>query len=104
MRVCFTGKGMQDGKLVTRDVWERMAIGRGYSIAANPNQGFDLLVASRHDTSKAVNARARGVRVVSYDDFLAMVGDIAPAAAPPPAKPFKIDATELESNPLWGTF
>ena len=62
--VCFTGAG---GK-ATRAQWAQWATSAGF-IATDSVQIANILVASRTNTSKAVTARARGIRVITYGEF-----------------------------------
>ncbi len=72
-RVCFTGKGMLNNKIVTRERLEGYVRRSGaYHTEKSPEA--DILVASRTDTVKAVNAIALGKRVISYDEFWVMCG------------------------------
>lgn len=122
--VCFTGKGMISGptlsgfntsKSLSRAEWEQKARDAGHSVT-DKAQNATLLVASRTDTSKAMNARARGLRVIDYDDFAAMcdrgwtppgMNTASPASPVPPVRvtPTKpLDTSEMEENPLWAMF
>lgn len=67
--VCFTGRGTVRGQFYTRDQWSRDARAAGYNVVDDANAHFDILVASQTGTRKAQAARARGVRVMSYEDF-----------------------------------
>lgn len=104
--ICLTGKGMENGTLVTRPEWERRITAAGHSYT-DKAQNCTVLVASRMDTTKAVNAQARGAKVRSYEwlsQLLAGGPDESPV--PPvrvtPTKP--IDTTEMEGSELWGLF
>lgn len=66
--VCFTGAGTIGNRKVTRDEWQRLAAASGFSYTEKAEQA-DILVASRFDTTKAVKAAARGVKVMSYQEF-----------------------------------
>lgn len=66
--VCFTGAGKVNGKAVTRAEWETLARGVGYYTTDNATNA-NVLVASRTDTVKAINAAARGIKVLSYETF-----------------------------------
>lgn len=104
--ICLTGKGMDNGRQVDRPEWQRRIEAAGHRYTANA-ANCDVLVASRHDTIKIVNAKARGARVETYDwliQFLAMHPHIGAQAVSPPAAPNPIDTREMEDNPLWGMF
>ncbi|MGE8141765.1 hypothetical protein ACQKOE_07305 [Novosphingobium sp. NPDC080210] len=66
--VCFTGAGTIGSRKVTRDEWQRLAAASGFSYTEKAEQA-DILVASRFDTTKAVKAAARGVKVMTYQEF-----------------------------------
>ena len=105
--ICLTGKGNENGALVTRPDWEARIRAAGHSVT-DKAQNCTVLVASRHDTSKAVNARARGARVETYEWLSQLLaggrgtGVRIPPAAVTPTKP--IDTTEMEGSALWGLF
>lgn len=66
--VCFTGAGKVNGKAVTRAEWENLAREVGYYVTDHAGSA-NVLVASRTDTVKALNAAARGIKVLSYETF-----------------------------------
>lgn len=66
--VCFTGAGTIGSRKVTRDEWQRLAAASGFSYTEKAEQA-NILVASRFDTTKAVKAAARGVKVMTYQEF-----------------------------------
>lgn len=120
--ICFTGKGIWPGptlsgfttsKALTRTEWAEKAEVAGHRVTEKAEHA-DILVASRHDTVKSRNARARGARVITYGEFAAMLesgGVAAPDMAAPavtlqPAKPPRsfIDTSEMEGSELWGQF
>lgn len=108
MIICLTGKGNDpSGKLITRPEWERMIAANGHVVTDNA-ANCTVLVASRDDTVKAANARARGARVESYEWLwrLLQTGDDSSrglsALSRPAPKP--IDTSAMEDNELWGQF
>lgn len=105
--VVFTGKGLdpRSGKLRKRDEWGALANAKGYAVTNKVGHGTDFLVASRDDTTKAAAASQLGVRVISYNDFDAMLrgAQLKPGTfnqAPPP--PLNTDG--MEEIPGWGMF
>ncbi len=64
--VCFTGRGTLGESFVQRHDWNEAAESAGYTVG---DKIFDVLVASRDDTSKADNARRRGASVMTYAEF-----------------------------------
>lgn len=108
--VVFTGKGMDPltSKLRTRSEWETLAHAKGFYAQNKVNVLTDYLVASRRDTSKARDALAYGVKVITYDEFEAMLrgkmevtahnsGGSVPVFTP-------IDTTGMEEIDGWGMF
>lgn len=105
--ICLTGKGMENGWLVLRNEWQRRISAAGHSYTANASN-CTVLVASRHDTQKIINAKARGARVETYEwlsNLLTYGQDTgADRVAPTAAREKPIDTTEMEENPLWAMF
>ncbi|MCG7348853.1 hypothetical protein [Sphingomonas sp. ACRSK] len=104
--ICLTGKGNENGVLVTRPEWEARITAAGHRVT-DKAQNCTVLVASRHDTSKAVNARARGARVETYEwlSQLLIAGGARDTTFDEPFIPAKpIDTTEMEGSELWGLF
>lgn len=105
--ICLTGKGMVGNALVSRDEWVGRIAQAGHTYT-DKAQNCDILVASRHDTIKAVNAQARGVQVATYDwldQFLVGTHRSGVNIPPPRVTPTKpIDTTEMEGSELWGMF
>ena len=104
--ICLTGKGKENNVLVNRDEWERRIAAAGHSYT-DKVQNCTVLVASRTDTSKAVNARARGARVETYEwlSQLLIAGGARDTTFDEPVIPTKpIDTTEMEGSELWGLF
>lgn len=105
--ICLTGKGAENGRLVARPEWEARIAAAGHSVT-DKAQNCTVLVASRHDTSKAINARARGARVETYEWLSELLagGGAAQTRVPPikVAKVAAIDTSEMEGSALWGMF
>lgn len=113
--ICFTGKGMSGGTLVTRDIWSARAEARGFNIHDKVHPHTDYLVASRSDTTKAAAARRNGTTVISYAQFEQLLAGQAirskfDAGAPPP-DPAKLrealkEALDQASVEIegWGSF
>lgn len=72
--VCFTGKGNLDGKLVTRDVLDRVVRAQGGIHYETYSGQIDILVSSRTDTSKWQKAVEAGKRAITYDEFWQILG------------------------------
>jgi hypothetical protein len=72
--VCFTGKGMLDGKLVTRDILDRVVRAQGGIHYETYSGQIDILVSSRTDTSKWDKAINAGKHCITYDEFWQMLG------------------------------
>lgn len=66
--VCFTGAGEFRGAKVTRDKWEALAAACGWGLVSA--KSCDYLIASRDDTTKARDAKARGALVRDYTWFV----------------------------------
>ena len=104
--ICLTGKGNENGALVTRPEWEARITAAGHHVT-DKAQNCTVLVASRHDTSKAANARARGARVETYEwlsQLLAKGGARSTTFDEPVIASKPIDTTEMEGRALWGLF
>jgi hypothetical protein len=110
LNVCFTGKGMSGGVLVTRDQWEAQAQAAGHYPQKKVDFSTSYLVASRHDTSKAMAAARNGVRVITYDQWQEILatgvlnhGTPNPFAKPAtPPKP--VDLEGMDELAEWGMF
>lgn len=102
-RICLTGKGNENGRLVTRDEWRRRIEAAGHFYTDNADHA-DVLVASRTNTIKAINAAARGVEVKTYSWLSGILDDKLLEELQAPVGPTPINTAELEENPLWGSF
>jgi hypothetical protein len=108
--VVFTGKGMDPltGKLRVRDDWENLAQAKGFYAQKKVDHSTDYLVASRTDTTKAAAAQRCGTKVITYDEFEAMLRGKAAVTTHNSGRAFvpitPIDTTELEDIPGWGLF
>jgi hypothetical protein len=106
--VVFTGKGIdpRTNKLRTRDEWTALANEKGYLVEDKVGPGVDYLVSSRNDTKKAKAAAFWSVKVISYNDFAAILrgADLADEfdqTAPPP---LSLDMEGMEEIAGWGMF
>lgn len=108
--VVFTGKGMDPltSKLRTRGEWEALAHAKGFFPQKKVDRFTDYLVASRTDTSKARDAQAFGTRVITYDQFEAMLRGQAPISTHNSGGPAPVitpvDTTGMEEIEGWGLF
>lgn len=71
MKVVFTGAAtdIYGGQLKRADLIAACQIA-GIDVMPRIEKGVDMLVASRHDTIKAKRAKALGIPVCSYEEFL----------------------------------
>lgn len=106
--VVFTGKGLdpRTGALRTRPEWTALAHAKGWGVHDKVRFDTDYLVASRHDTTKAADAAARGTKVITYKEFEHMLRGAIPVVPSMSgvAPPTPIDTTEMEDIPGWGMF
>ena len=108
--IVFTGKGLDPltGKLRTRDEWSALARAKGFHAEKKVSPWTDYLVASRSDTQKARDAAANRTKVISDQEFEAMLRGKAAVTthnsgrAFVPPKP--IDTAGMEDIPGWGMF
>ncbi len=108
--VVFTGKGMDPltSKLRSRGEWEALARAKGFYAQNKVDHSTDYLVASRTDTSKAAAARGYGTKVITYDEFEAMLRGQAPIGNHNSGDPFipppPVDTKGMEEIEGWGLF
>lgn len=112
---CFTGKAKLGGYDVTRADIDQFVRRNGGWVTPKAGQA-DILVASRTDTVKAMDARANGKRVISYDEFFQMAGVKVPVdlqstifpldVEPQPTNPIGEDALDEAAAGIegWGMF
>jgi len=84
MNIVFTGRGL-DSYSHPRDRtwWTDLAQGMGHDVQSKVDRTTELLVASRDNTTKALAAKARGIKVMTYYEFhQRMSGTFAPRAEP----------------------
>ena len=81
MNVCFTGTALIDGVLSNRALLEKIATQSGMRLLKSVTKKCDVLVAADplSQSGKARTARARGIPIVSIEDFP------QPGIARPPA-------------------
>lgn len=71
MKVVFTGAAMNpDGSNVVRAALQSACAELGMVMQKSVQKDTELLVASRTDTVKAMAAEQRGIKVMSYPDFI----------------------------------
>ncbi|MBU6428539.1 MAG: hypothetical protein KGR26_06000 [Cyanobacteria bacterium REEB65] len=108
--VVFTGKGIDPAtqRLRTRKEWTDLAYAKGFQPADKIGRFTDYLVASRHDTSKADDARRYGIKVITYEEFEAMLRGHAPISTHNSGGPAlviePVDTTGMEEIEGWGSF
>lgn len=66
----------------------------------------DILVSSRMDTTKAIQATAKGASIITYAQLHAFLGDSGGYATGGfyPTPPKSIDMTPMHDLPGWGSF
>lgn len=111
--VVFTGPAVDaQQKLILRADLIAQATALGWNVQKSVQGTTEMLVASRFDTVKAAKAKARGLIVVTYPEFLAGIGDVPASGAMPdrnvdrlpnrPAKkaPQVVEQLALFNNPV----
>ena len=75
MKVCFTGTALIDGAPANRKLLEKIATQSGMRLLKSVTKKCDVLVAADplSQSGKARTARARGIPIVSIEDFLNQV-------------------------------
>lgn len=72
VKIAFTGPAKYCGYAVNREDINDAAVKAGFIVRDKVDSQVDMLVASRTDTVKAINAAKTGIDVVTYQQF----GDI----------------------------